>query len=329
MTNKKIISYSKDVTSIYFLIKDLELFKFLDEEIVLSRGLMEKSNPLPVVNALSKSFFKYFNDESQSVNFIPSNNPDQGIIFKVFQDVQDSLELSNMSFSPLRLDLNDVYNPLTIELLAIIYSGATYASGNRRLNKRFKSLLLSLGLSPKEVGWIHDKRLEEQVFFRAKITEWEFYSDRSKNKFKGELEDALKEELGIQRTIATNPKNIFGLAWSELYFADMYKIPASICTFCGRAYRLVGKGNKGSFRKNNCGKENCQKIARSQRDQLKRQQDEEDVRQNDKIRKRNSRKNKAINMIKQKKTNEVIAKETGASIADIQEWREQYKKRRL
>jgi hypothetical protein len=109
----------------------------------------------------------------------------------------------------------------------------------------------------------------------------------------------------------------------------MYTIPASICTFCGSSYRLVGKGNKGSFRKNNCGKENCQKVARSQRDQLKRHLHEEKVRQDDKIRKRNSRKNKAITMIKQKKTNEVIAKETGASIADIQKWREQHINRKL
>jgi hypothetical protein len=318
------------VTTLYLFINDLEMYRNENEEFILSKGEMEKSNPLPVVSALCQSFFKYFNDQPQLNCFSTHYNPDNEITFDVITNTHDTLGLScYMPYNPLPLELKDVHNPLTKELLAIIYFASFFAPGKRRINVRLQSLLFSFGITPNEVEIIQDKRLEEQDFFRAKITDWEFHPLSVGSKFKGEIEEDVQEELHMQRTIVTNPSNLFGLAWSELFFAQMYMIPVSVCTFCGTTFRLVGKSNKGSFRKNNCGKENCQKIARSQRDQLKRQLHEKDVRQNDKVRKRNSRKNKAINMIKQKKTNEIIAKETGASIADIQEWREQYKNRRL
>ncbi len=329
MTNKLLISHSKNVTNLYVFTKDLEMFKVNNESFTLSKGVLEKSNPLPVVSSISKSFFKYFNDESQVSKFIPSNNPDQEIIKRIFKDAYDTLQLKQMPYNPLPLDLKDAYNPLTIELLALIYAATAYVTGKRVLNRRFSSLLFSLGISPIEIERIQDMRLEEQEFFRAKIVEWEYSPYAIGNKFNGELEDALQKELGLQRTLVTNPNNLLGLAWSELFFAELYMIPASICTFCGSSYRLVGKKNKGSFRKNNCGEEKCKKLARLQRDLVRRQLHTEDVRTADKIRKRSSRKSRAINLIKQNKTNEVIAKATGASVADIEVWREQYKKKRL
>jgi hypothetical protein len=88
-----------------------------------------------------------------------------------------------------------------------------------------------------------------------------------------------------------------GYAWLELYFAQMAGMNISLCSFCGEAFSLHGKGGN-ALNKGVCGKETCNKSSRKQRDNKNFFAKGEEIKEQNRLRKKKERAYKYIEIEK-------------------------------
>lgn len=65
------------------------------------------------------------------------------------------------------------------------------------------------------------------------------------------------------------PIDVLDMAWMELFFACLSKMPICLCQFCGSIYRLDGANASGRYGRGTCGADCCKKMSRKQREERK------------------------------------------------------------
>jgi hypothetical protein len=110
------------------------------------------------------------------------------------------------------------------------------------------------------------------------------------------------------------------IAWSELMFAQVLKMPVSLCTFCGKVYRLEGKDGRKNLSKSTCGDPKCEKKLRKQKyeQMMINEVTAKKERNNAKLRKRKQRtRQKALKMFREGESIITISKKLELSVEEV------------
>lgn len=304
--DKFIYFASSDVTGNLIFGKDYDVYiDFRNKKKHLSKGASEKKEPLPIVSKITQSFFEVFQEDPDA--FIQENEPDQKVIPVVLKKAihslgfnTDYLEIWTNPF-PVSNDQLILKNPsdkkisfpLTFEIMSLIMLALSSFSVPNTINQRFLNVLqknyfgyqkyLQERKSPK---FLMEQRIEDLIF--KPVTAKSIDSEKA------------------QYTFAVDaPFGILSLAWAEFYLSQVYEMPISICSYCGKAYRLTGKYEVAG----SCGDANCKKLIKKDRDFIKRVEEPESVKEKDRKRQQRVR--------DKKKAKELAAK--GQTVKEIME----------
>ncbi|MDP4085800.1 MAG: hypothetical protein Q8934_14435 [Bacillota bacterium] len=338
------IYISHDVTGCLIFGKEFELFLdytvknekdkdfWVDkEDIMLSKGASEAKKPLPIVSSLAKVFMKLYHQNPEA--FEEENNPDELIIPVILKRTMEELKLhpghltESQWVSPTQITDEDYLFrnnierekktfPLIFEIIMLI--GQTFLrlksdSEGRALNSEILDITSEYTSYLKYLsqmrlpGYLMTQRIKNTSFKPVGIE----FNGKDSHCF------AVESKSGL-----------LTLAWAELYFASVYEMPFSICSYCGRVYRLTKNLNKSC-----CGDILCKKSMRKDRDLKNRENDPEIVREKNRLRQQLFRDKKIAKELATKgKTSEEIksfinskAKKRGDSsgirtIDEIKQW---------
>jgi hypothetical protein len=337
------INVSHDVTSCLIFGKEYEVFAdyaempkngkvFWEdrEDIVFSKGASETTNPLPVISALAKNLINAYKEYPEA--FAEENDPDNHIIPIILRKTMEDLNLDPSHIeeaawicpTPITngeylfqndLSKEEIIFPLTFELINLIGHSTFSYKGSRAWNSKFLDLAndyvdYALYLSEiKTPTFLMNQRIKQSTFKPVGVITTDM--------------DETQYSFAV-----TSNAGILSLAWAELYFAQVYEMPFSMCTYCGQVYRLSKNLHKGT-----CDNISCRKSLRKDRDQQKRENDPENEREKDRLRQQRLRdKRKVRELVTNGKTAEEIqsyinnkAKQRGDSasirtIDEIKKW---------
>jgi len=321
------IYISNDVTGCLIFGRDIEVFCDYDEEekedqkifwrdkddLILSKGASEKRTPLPVISALAQNFIQAYNEFPEI--FEEEENPDKTIVPLIFKATIGDLKLDKGHTNEevwthpkpittkdylFRNGLNDCIPmefPLTFEIINLIlyavlhHKGAGTRSVNsnlRELQREYLDYLYYLSQEMNNPTYLLSERIKELTFRPVSIA----------------TEDMPKDEPAKYSFAIDSKAGILSLAWAELYFAKMFEMPISICTYCGEVFTITRNLSKST-----CDKLSCKKQLRKDRDQRKREEDPEGEKEKDRIRQQRLRdKNKAKRLFSKGKSIQEIRK---------------------
>ncbi|MCM3165116.1 hypothetical protein [Metabacillus litoralis] len=325
------IFMSHDVTGCLLFGRDIEVFfDYIKEDregnkvywkdtddITLSNGSDEEKSPLPIITALIKNYIAAYKEHPDAFceKFYEDNEHEEIIIPAILKQTILDLGLNSAHLgeeswiNPHRITNEDylfinglteekdkVIFPLIFEIQHLIRTAVILYknSGNRLTNMstEFNDISLEfidyakyLAHDLKNPHYIINQRIKELTFKPASVIRND------------------KDDDEIKYSFAVEPKaGILSLAWAELYFAGIYEMPISICTYCGKVYKLIR-----NFNKSTCDCIECKKQLRRDRDQRIREESPETEREKDRIRQQKLRdKNKAIQLQSTGKNREEI-----------------------
>lgn len=307
MSKKYFISTSKNVTLLFFT--DMELIRIYGKDTIISAGDKERKTPLPIINALSKAVIgRLMEDKDPYELFIQHPSVDthtKNILNKSLHELKIELpfpsKLNTVSFP--------IHTQLT-EILAIMYRTFSFQKGLRTANTRFLALLKNHLLDNSKISELRTKRGHNSL---STFTFYEGIHLPDSN----ELGKMDKE----RQVIGSEPTDLISAAWAELTYAQALNRPVSLCTYCGKTYRLDGKDRRGNYSKSNCGQESCKMLARLQREHHKRIHNGKEVREKEKKRKQTSRlKRNAYQLYMEGKNGRQISSELNHSEVDVRNW---------
>jgi hypothetical protein len=281
-----------------------------------------KGSPLPIVSTLASQFLYILNKDD--ILFGPKTDEFAQIEKEILKNTKENLDL-NTSF---HLDETRFYpdeikslsykkntiitTKLTLieEITYLIQSINGFTKGERASNSRLSILSNSFRL-------VHKVKYGEMIPLDV------LYSKRIENINLKPL--YVSKEKNASRTPHTvlaakqhqSSRNLLLLAWAEFFFTQISKIHVRICTFCGQAYHLDGKG---SHIKSTCGKDRCRKMLRKQRDEEK---NKHEVRKKGNERQIKYRARKAI--MSGTNTVEEYAQKINRPSWEVQQWINEYK----
>ena len=113
---------------------------------------------------------------------------------------------------------------------------------------------------------------------------------------------------------------LIDLAWTELFVANIHRVKFSTCPYCGKTYSLEGTG---SWRKVTCGQDWCKKRFRTEAEKANIILNEEEVKKSDRFRKAKSRAIRTI--LDGKSTILDEARKLNIPASEIENWVNEYK----
>jgi len=244
-----------------------------------------------------------------------------------FAEVENLNQWKNPGYEQVKL-----FSPITLEVLCLIFQASTYYNKDAIFNDKLVSMF------QKTLGMVQNI-LQDTVGFELKTENIvnEMYASRLKEivvkpipfiSRNGDVDETISKALSSLFDISTAftlrdsaDAHILQLAWFELHFAILHKMPLGMCQFCGSAYRMDGLSGRGKFVKRTCGSDECKKKLRKQWDNRKREENPELLREKDRIRQQRRRMKKNVLELHEKGMSiEEIAKAHKLEVSQIQIW---------
>ncbi|MGM7637585.1 hypothetical protein [Bacillus sp. Hm123] len=321
----------------------------------LSNGSSEKENPLPMINAISTTFFEFMKQQDFKVRIFEDTYNCEYLgmgkhlvdkyIFdritweaaqkiNIFQNVPEENFgiLDPLMDGIIKRSKNNEYKiigiyPFVFKIVNLLVLTATYYfSEHRYINHRLldwhdiyiditEKKLANAEIRAREfvkkqgvdfsvnlVSNLPIKKNHYDLFddFVSSVRLKQVYFIKDKKNLRRTLTGDVTSGLGLE--YVRNPMEI---AWAELMFAQQLKMPATICTFCGKVYRLEDSKGRINKAKSTCGSFECKKALRQQITEYKMADPKEAKRQKEMATNRQRKKrakDKALSLYKEGKT---------------------------
>jgi hypothetical protein len=263
-------------------------------EMEISAGAAEQKKPLPIVNALSKEFFKELRKDAKEL--LPGNPKEDEIALSIIKEAYESigidydqafLGMSQASYlHNKKMKFRKGELSLIREIIGLIDYATTIGPGEPHINNEFSALKIKHDhFFEKKYGESYSYNSDALMFRLGNATGIPTHIVATTTDTGEERKWFMRKDLiAIQAAYTDNP---LGYAWLELHFSEILNVKFNICTYCGETFSLQRKRGNG-LNKSICGKEICKKELRRQNDEKNRLINPETIRENDKKRKHKS-----------------------------------------